>query len=75
MEAYKAMKIIFTHIMRITEEEFEQMLTDYEKECNEVTLCKTQYRAIILKRLDAYGGWAWLYNFNIFAEYSCIYSL
>ncbi|CAG8503811.1 1550_t:CDS:2, partial [Paraglomus brasilianum] len=30
--AYKAMKIILTHIMRITEEEFEQMLTDYEKE-------------------------------------------
>ncbi|CAG8503698.1 1544_t:CDS:2 [Paraglomus brasilianum] len=50
VEAYKAMKIIFTHIMRITEEEFEQMLTDYEKECNEVTLCKTRYRAIIQKR-------------------------
>jgi len=44
------MKIIFTHIMRITEEEFEQMLTDYEKECNEVTLRKTRYRAIIQKR-------------------------
>ncbi|CAG8503751.1 1547_t:CDS:2 [Paraglomus brasilianum] len=56
VEAYKAMKIIFTHIMRITEEEFEQMLTDYEKECNEVPLRKERYRAIIQKRLDACGG-------------------
>ncbi|CAG8656281.1 5909_t:CDS:2, partial [Paraglomus occultum] len=51
--AYRAMKIIFIHIMRITEEEFEQLLIDYEKECNEVTLRKTRYRAIIQKRLES----------------------
>ena len=50
------MKIIFTYIMRITEEEFEQMLVDFEKECNEVTLCRTRYRAIIQKRLGAYDN-------------------
>ncbi|CAG8472896.1 11377_t:CDS:2 [Paraglomus occultum] len=49
-DAYRTMKIIFTHIMEITEEEFEQLLIDFEKECNEVTLCKTRYRAIIKKR-------------------------
>ncbi|CAG8576045.1 7843_t:CDS:2 [Paraglomus occultum] len=48
--AYRAMKIIFIHIMRITEEEFEQMLIDFEKECNEIMLSKTRYRAIIQKR-------------------------
>ena len=56
VDAYRAMKIIFAHIMRITEEEFEQNLIDFEKECNEVTLCKTRYRAIIQKRLDAYDS-------------------
>ena len=50
------MKIIFAHIMGITEEEFEQMLIDSEKECNEVPLRKTRYRAVIQKRLDAYSG-------------------
>ncbi|CAG8503771.1 1548_t:CDS:2 [Paraglomus brasilianum] len=56
LEAYKGIKIILTHIMGITEKECEQMLIDFEKECNEVTLCKTRYRAIIQKRLDAYNG-------------------
>ncbi|CAG8533404.1 9376_t:CDS:2 [Paraglomus brasilianum] len=55
MEAYTAMKISFTHIMGITEKEFEQMLIDFEKECNEVPLRKERYRAIIQKRSDAYG--------------------
>ncbi|CAG8463472.1 8740_t:CDS:2 [Paraglomus occultum] len=53
---YRAMKIIFIHIMRITEEEFEQMLIDFEKECNEITLRKTRYCAIIQKRLVVYDS-------------------
>ena len=53
LEAYRAMKIIFIHVMRITEEEFEQMLIDFEEECNEVVLRKMRYRAIIQKRLDS----------------------
>ena len=44
------MKIIFAHIMGITEEEFEQMLIDYEKECDEVMSHRSRYRAIIQKR-------------------------
>ncbi|CAG8515416.1 10063_t:CDS:2 [Paraglomus occultum] len=56
VDAYRAMKIIFAHIMRVTEEEFEEILIDFEKECNEATLCKTRYRAIIQKRLDAYDN-------------------
>ena len=55
LEAYRAMKVIFIHLMNITEEEFEQMLIDFEKECNEVPLQKTRYRAVIQKRLDTYN--------------------
>ncbi|CAG8560021.1 7140_t:CDS:2, partial [Paraglomus occultum] len=53
LEAYRAIKISFIHIMRITEEEFEQTLIGFEKECNEITHRKTRYRAIIQKRLDS----------------------
>ena len=56
MEAYTAMKISFTHIMGITEKEFEQMLIDFEKECNEVPLRKERYHTIIQKQLDVCGG-------------------
>jgi len=53
VDAYGAMKIIFANIMRISEEEFEQMLIEFEKECNETTLYKTRYRAVIQKCFDA----------------------